>query len=112
MKTRKPTAIKPCPFCGSNVKITKSAFTPPLSDNKAIHYYIVNHNEYTECPFIDFTIAANSLQTATREWNTRPAPGEKITKLCKYYVKSYNACFAAKGGERCKCEGNREKCEL
>ena len=111
MKTRKPKGIKPCPFCGSNVRITKSAFAPPLSDNK-VSYYIVNHNEFTECPFPDFMIAAGSLQTATRKWNTRPAPGEKITKLCGYYSENYTACFATKGGERTKCEGCRERCEL
>lgn len=111
MKTRTPKGIKTCPFCGSNVRITKSAFAPPLSDNK-VSYYIVNHNEFTECPFPDFMIAAGSLQTATRKWNTRPAPGETITKLCQYYKKQYKACFATKGGERVKCEGCRERCEL
>ena len=103
MKTRKPTSLKPCPFCGSQVRLSKSAYVP---------YYIVNHNEFTECPFPDFTIAAGSLQTATRKWNTRPAPGETITKLCQYYKKQYKACFATKGGERVKCEGCRERCEL
>lgn len=111
MKTRKRTELKTCPFCGSGVTITKSAFAPPLSDNK-VSYYIVNHKEFTECPFPDFMLAARTLQTAIRKWNTRPAPGEKITKLCGYYGKEYKVCFATKGGERTKCEGCRERCEL
>ena len=111
MKTRKRTELKPCPFCGSQVRITKSAFAPPLSDVKA-SYYIVNHNEFTDCPFPNFMIAAGSLQTAYRKWNTRPAPGEKITKICGYYSENYKACFATKGGERVRCEGCRERCEL
>ena len=64
------TDLKPCPFCGNEVKIQSSSRSST---------FIVYHTKLRNCPFYKFEIPwefAKSLREARELWNRRKSEKE------------------------------------